>query len=68
MSAVSLYYYLKLLKQVYVSEPAEGAGAIHSPVTTRIAVWLIATLVVLLGCLPDLLLNRIADALTTTFH
>ena len=68
MSAVSLYYYLKLLKQVYVSEPAEAAGAIHSPLTIRIAVWLIATLVVLLGCLPDLLLNRIAAALTTTLH
>jgi NADH-quinone oxidoreductase subunit N len=63
MSVVSFYYYLKVLKQAYVSEPAAGAAAIRVPVTTRIAVWVTAALVVLLGCLPDLLLDRIAAAL-----
>ena len=63
MSVVSFYYYLKVLKQAYVSEPVEGAASIAVPATTRIAVWATAALVVLLGCLPDLLLNRIAAAL-----
>jgi NADH-quinone oxidoreductase subunit N len=61
MSVVSFYYYLKVLKQVYVSEPVNSA-VIRSPWTTRIALWAIAALVVLLGCLPDLLLNRIGMA------
>jgi NADH-quinone oxidoreductase subunit N len=63
MSVVSFYYYLKVLKQAYVSEPSAGAATIGVPVTSQIAVWATAALVVLLGCLPDLLLNRIAAAL-----
>jgi NADH-quinone oxidoreductase subunit N len=63
MSVVSFYYYLKVLKQAYVSEPSAGATTIAVPATTRIAVWAAAALVVLLGCFPDLLLNRIAIAL-----
>ncbi len=64
MSAISLYYYLKILKQVYVAEPVAGAGAIRAPVATRVAVWVIAALTVVLGCWPDMLLNRIATAIT----
>jgi NADH-quinone oxidoreductase subunit N len=63
MSVVSFYYYLKVLKQAYVFEPSAGATTVAVPATTRIAVWATAALVVLLGCLPDLLLNRIAIAL-----
>jgi NADH-quinone oxidoreductase subunit N len=63
MSVVSFYYYLKVLKQAYVLEPSAGAATIAVPATTRIAVWATAALVVLLGCFPDLLLNRIATAL-----
>jgi NADH-quinone oxidoreductase subunit N len=63
MSVVSFYYYLKVLKQAYVFEPSAGAATIAVPATTRIAVWATAALVVLLGCFPDLLLNRIATAL-----
>jgi NADH:ubiquinone oxidoreductase subunit 2 (subunit N) len=62
MSVVSFYYYLKVLKQAYVSEPSTDA-AITVRVTTRIALWMTAALVVLLGCLPDLLLDRIAIVL-----
>jgi NADH-quinone oxidoreductase subunit N len=68
MSVVSFYYYLKVLKQAYVAEPTAGAAAIRVPVTTRIALWATAALVVILGCLPDLLTNRIAAALPSTFH
>jgi len=38
------------------------------PVTTRIALWATAGLVVILGCLPGLLMNRIAAALPSAFH
>ena len=68
MSVVSFYYYLKVLKQAYVAEPTAGAAAIRVPVTTRIALWATAALVVILGCLPDLLMNRIAAALPSAFH
>jgi NADH:ubiquinone oxidoreductase subunit 2 (subunit N) len=67
-SVVSFYYYLKILKQVYVAEPASGAAGVREPVTTRIAVWAAAALVVIFGCLPDLLLNRIAAAASAAFH
>jgi NADH-quinone oxidoreductase subunit N len=63
MSVVSFYYYLKVLKQAYVSEPATGAADIRVRATTRIALWATAALVVLLGCFPNLLLDRIAIAL-----
>ncbi len=68
MSVVSFYYYLKALKQAYVAEPKVGAGVIRVAATTRIALWVTAALVVILGCLPDLLMNRIATALPSAFH
>jgi NADH-quinone oxidoreductase subunit N len=68
MSVVSFYYYLKVLKQAYVSEPVAGAAAIQVPATTRVALWITAALVVILGCLPDLLLNRIAAAAGSAFQ
>ena len=67
MSVVSFYYYLKVLKQAYVAEPA-GAEVIRVPATTRIALWAAAALVVILGCFPDLLMNRIAAALPSAFQ
>ncbi len=60
MSVVSFYYYLKVLKQAYVVKPVTGAGAIHVPIATRLVVWLTAALVVVLGCLPNLLLHQLA--------
>ena len=57
MSAVSLYYYLQVLKQIYVvPAPAEGQGA-PSPLSSRIILGLLALAVVVLGCAPDLLLG-----------
>jgi len=61
MSVVSFYYYLKILKQVYVCDPLSGA-AIHPEWTTRVALWAMAALVVILGCSPGVLLDRIAVA------
>jgi NADH-quinone oxidoreductase subunit N len=63
MSAVSLFYYLRVLKKVYVADPAAEAQEIESPILTHIVVGLLAAGVVLLGCTPDLLLNHILKAI-----
>jgi NADH-quinone oxidoreductase subunit N len=65
MSAVSLYYYLRVLKQVYVQEPAAGAGSIRIPWGMQATVGLIALLVVVVGCFPNLLLGWLDGALRT---
>jgi len=65
---VSFYYYLRVLKQAYVSEAVRGAPAIRVTVTTRLAVWATAALVLLLGCLPGLLLNKVAAAVAAAFQ
>jgi NADH-quinone oxidoreductase subunit N len=57
MSAVSLYYYLKVLKAIYVTEASNGAAPIRVPVLRQIVLCLIALSVVLLGCAPNLLLS-----------
>jgi NADH-quinone oxidoreductase subunit N len=60
MSAVSLYYYLRVLKAAWVAaDVAAESPAIRTPLVTRLALWLLAALVVILGCLPGLLLNWI---------
>lgn len=58
MSAVSLYYYLRVLKQAYVA-PAAEAPPLRVALVTRLALWVLAALVVLLGCAPGLLLRWI---------
>lgn len=63
MSAVSLFYYLKLLKQIYVIDPPEEADAIQTPWLTGAVVSLAALLVVLLGCFPATLLDWIDAAM-----
>jgi NADH-quinone oxidoreductase subunit N len=57
MSAVSLYYYLRVLKQIYVVARAPEASAVRIPFVTRVTVWVLAGLVVILGCAPGLLLH-----------
>jgi NADH-quinone oxidoreductase subunit N len=59
MSAVSLYYYLRVLKTAFVSDHIEDARAIRSPALLQITVGLLAVGVVALGCAPDLILNQI---------
>jgi NADH-quinone oxidoreductase subunit N len=66
-SVVSFYYYLKVLKQVYVAELPEEP-VIHAPAVARFVAWISAALVLLLGCLPDLLVHRIAAAMPMTFR
>jgi NADH-quinone oxidoreductase subunit N len=59
-SAVSLYYYLQVLKRAYVM-PAADETPIRVHRVTMITLLLIAAAVVVLGCLPDLLQNWIAS-------
>src|SRR5439155_877566 len=59
MSAVSLYYYLQVLKQIYVAEAAPGDPAVQATVSTKIALSVLALGVLVLGCAPNLLLVRL---------
>jgi NADH-quinone oxidoreductase subunit N len=54
MSAVSLYYYLQVLKRAYVVPAADETRIEVHPVTLTVLV-LIAAVVVVLGCFPALL-------------
>jgi NADH-quinone oxidoreductase subunit N len=58
MSAVSLYYYLRVLKHAWVAESSDDTLIRVAPFT-RVAVWLLAALVVLFGCVPGVLLRWI---------
>jgi NADH-quinone oxidoreductase subunit N len=57
MSAVSLYYYLKVLKYIYVADPSADTTPIRVSVLRQVVLCLIALSIVLLGCAPDLLLR-----------
>jgi NADH-quinone oxidoreductase subunit N len=63
MSAVSLYYYLQVLKQIYVAEAPANAAALPATVPFQVGVVLLALGVVVLGCAPDLLVGRLATAI-----
>ena len=58
LSAVSLYYYLRVLKSAYVTEPAEGAAQIKVHPVVMLVLLAIAAAVVLLGVLPNSLMLR----------
>jgi NADH-quinone oxidoreductase subunit N len=60
LSAVSLYYYLQVLKRAYVM-PAVNETPIKAPAVTMAALLLIAAAVVVLGCFPTLLLVWIGN-------
>jgi NADH-quinone oxidoreductase subunit N len=60
MSAVSLYYYLQVLKQIYIIEAPAGPGAGPGPVSSRVVMALLAFAVLVLGCAPNLLISRLA--------
>jgi NADH-quinone oxidoreductase subunit N len=60
MSAVSLYYYLQVLKRAYVMPAADETPIYAHPVTMGVLV-AIAAAVVVLGCFPSLLQDWIAS-------
>jgi NADH-quinone oxidoreductase subunit N len=63
MSAVALYYYLRVLKRVYVASPPAGAKPMRTPILSQGLMLLLAAAVVLLGCAPQLLLRWIEAAI-----
>ena len=63
MSAVSLYYYLQVLKQIYVVEAPVDAQMIRAPLPSKIALSLLALAVVVLGCAPNLLVGKLVAAI-----
>jgi NADH-quinone oxidoreductase subunit N len=68
MSAVSLYYYLRVLKQIYVRDAATTSPPLHTPYLAKSTIGLIALLVAVLGLCPNLLLGWIDAALTAMPH
>ena len=66
MSAVSLYYYLLVLKQVYVAEPVAEATPLRPSLLLQALLVLVALAVVILGCAPNLLLGPLSIAVGLT--
>jgi NADH-quinone oxidoreductase subunit N len=63
MSAVSLFYYLRVLKSAFVADPPVDAAKVSSPVLMLLVIGLLAAGVVALGCAPDLILNQILNVI-----
>ena len=70
MSAVSLYYYLQVLKRIYVANPAAEVAnpsadlaTISTPFLAQAAIILLAAGIVIFGCAPHLLLEWIDAAI-----
>lgn len=68
MSAVSLYYYLQVLKQIFVADAPAGAGEIRVSLVTQVALAVLALGVVLLGCFPGWLVGVIERAMAPVAH
>jgi len=65
MSAVSFYYYLKVLKQIYVVAGAKGAAKIEVSFLSQAVLLAMAILVILLGCCPNLLVGPLQACLSS---
>ncbi len=59
-SAVSLFYYLQVLKQAFVVDSVAGGGpAVLATKTQKLTISVLAASVVLLGCFPNTVLRRL---------
>ncbi len=63
MSAVSLYYYLQVLKQIYIADLPAGSNEMSVPLLSQLVLVLLAAAVILLGCAPALILNPLQQAM-----
>ena len=68
MSAVSLYYYLQVLKQAYVIEPGGNDTRLQGSIISQVVLSLVALGVVLLGCAPNLIIGKVLTALELAFR
>jgi NADH-quinone oxidoreductase subunit N len=64
-SAVSLFYYLQVLKRAYVINPNPNAPPLKTPPLTQLLIALLAAAVVLLGCAPHLFLYWLQQAIAS---
>jgi NADH-quinone oxidoreductase subunit N len=62
-SAVSLYYYLQVLKQIYAAPTPICDSVFKINIPVKIAIVSLAILVIALGCAPNLLLEKFNTAL-----
>lgn len=65
-SAISLYYYLQVLKQIYVADVPVKTAPLETNVIARSAIVVLALAVVLMGCLPGPALERLAAVMANT--
>ncbi len=63
LSAVSLYYYLQVLKQIYVVAPTAEGATMQTPVLSQVVLAVLAVAVLVLGCAPNLLLGQLMSAI-----
>jgi NADH:ubiquinone oxidoreductase subunit 2 (subunit N) len=56
-SCVSLFYYLQVLKQVWVAPAAEGQGKIAGGRVVGLLIVLLAAVVLVVGVAPELLIR-----------
>jgi NADH-quinone oxidoreductase subunit N len=63
MSAVSLYYYLQVLKQIYIADAPPTSGPADPMPTTQIALAVLALAVLILGAAPNLLISPLVAAI-----
>lgn len=62
LSAVSLYYYLQVLKQVFVVPPDPAQAGFQARALQTVVVIVLAVIVVLLGCWPQWLVSKLTAA------
>jgi NADH-quinone oxidoreductase subunit N len=62
MSTVSLYYYLQILKRIYIAEPAHDASPIKTLAFSQFVLCVIAFGILLLGCIPNLFISWMQQA------
>jgi NADH-quinone oxidoreductase subunit N len=65
-SAISLYYYLQVLKQIYTAEPSPDAESFRPSQFALLPILLLAVLVIAFGCAPAWLLGKLSIVLTTS--
>jgi len=67
-SAISLYYYVRVVKAMYIEKPNSGAdGKLKIPKTFAIAIAVCVIFVIVLGLYPDLILDYCAKGAAALF-
>jgi NADH-quinone oxidoreductase subunit N len=64
-SAISLYYYLQVLKQIYAGEHPAGSKPFRPSPATLLPIMLLAGLVIAFGCAPGWLLGKLSIVLNS---